>query len=142
MNVDECIKQGLLKRDIPSKEKAAKSLEIAKHKLGVARKLFGFKIFEETITNSYSSMFHASRALLFRDGIKEKSHYAVFVYIKEKYSGKLEMRFINEFNNLRTERNEISYGLEKSNISAEEAKEVLKTAEEFIGAVEKLILPV
>ncbi|MBU4491476.1 MAG: HEPN domain-containing protein [Euryarchaeota archaeon] len=35
--------------------------------------------------SSYSAMFHAARAILFKDGIKERSHECIPVYLKEKY---------------------------------------------------------
>ncbi len=33
----------------------------------------------------YNAFFHTARALLFRDGIKERSHFCVARYIEEKY---------------------------------------------------------
>ncbi|MFH1182101.1 MAG: HEPN domain-containing protein [Candidatus Woesearchaeota archaeon] len=139
MNLEDCFEQGLLKKELPDTEKVKKSVETASRKLGLAKRLFELKIFEETILNAYSAMFHAARALLFRDGIREKSHYALFLYVKEKYSDKLERRFINELNTLRIERHEISYGLEKPEISEAEAGEVIKVAEHFISAVKKIL---
>jgi len=139
MNIEECFEKGLLKKEKPDIEKSHKSIEIAKHKLGIAKKLFGLSIFEETITNSYSVMFHSARSLLFKEGIKEKSHYGLFVYLKENYSDKLEKRFINELNALRLERHEINYGLEKPEIKVSEAEQVIKIAEDFISAVEKIL---
>jgi uncharacterized protein (UPF0332 family) len=139
MNVQDCFEKGLLKKEKPDIEKSKKSIEVAKYKLSLAKRLFDLKIFEETVTNSYSAMFHAGRALLFKNGVKEKSHYALFLYIKEKYSNKLERRFINELNALRLERHEISYGLEKLEIKEVEAEEVIKIAEDFIFAVEKIV---
>jgi len=32
-------------------------------------------------------MLHSPRALLFRDGVKERGHLCVVVYLKEKYGG-------------------------------------------------------
>ena len=132
MNVKECFEKGLLKLDKIDLEKAKKSLEIAKHKLEIAKKVFDIELYEETITNSYSSMFHAARALLFKDGIKEKSHYGLFVYIQEKYKDKIEPRFINELNSLRLERHELLYGLEKSNINEIEAEDIIGIVGNFI----------
>lgn len=139
MNVQDCFEKELLKKDRPDLVKTKKSLEIAKYKLGRAEKLFSLKIFEEAVTNSYAAMFHSARALLFKDGIKEKSHFALFVYVKEKYSDKLEKRFINELNSLRLERHEINYGLEKIEIEKEEAEDMIKVTKDFIFAVKKII---
>ena len=137
--MQDCFEKGLLKKETADIEKSKKSINTAKYKLNLAKRLFELKIFEETITNSYSAMFHAARALLFMDGIKEKSHYALFLYIKEKYSDKLERRFINELNTLRLESHEINYGLEKSEIKEDDAGDVTKIANDFISAVEKII---
>jgi len=139
MDIEECLEKGLLKEDKEDIEKAKKSIEIAKHKLSIAKRTFDVKIFEESIINAYAAMFHAGRALLFKDGFKEKSHYGLFVYIKEKYNDKLEPRFINELNALRLERHELLYGLEKQEIKEVEAEDVMKLAEDFIKAVRGLI---
>ncbi len=138
MNVKECFEKGLLKKDIASKEKAIKSIEKAKHKLGIAKRTFDVKIYEETIVNGYAAMFHAGRALLFKDGVKEKSHYGLYVYIRERYKDKLEHRFINELNALRLERHDLLYGLEKIEVKEVEAEDIVKIAGDFIKAVEGL----
>ncbi len=139
MNIEECFRKELLKKDAPSKEKCKKSIQSAEHKLSIAKRTFDAKIFEETIVNGYASMFHASRALLFLDGIKERSHYGLYVYVKEAYKDKLEPKFIIELNALRLERHELLYGLEKVEISEVEAEDILKIAEDFIKAIEKLV---
>ena len=139
MDIEECLEKGLLKEDKKDIEKAKKSIEIAKHKLSIAKRTFDVKIFEESIINAYAAMFHAGRALLFKDGFKERSHYGLFVYIKEKYNDKLEPRFINELNALRLERHELLYGLEKQEIKEVEAEDVMKIAEDFIKAINGLI---
>ena len=139
MNVEECLLEGLLKEDTPSQEKAERSIAMAGTKLELAKREKTAGIFESAIIAAYSSMFHAARSLLFRDGYKEKSHYGLFVYTKEKYSGKLEPRFINELNNLRLERHNLLYGLEKPDVQEIEAGTTVKIASEFLEAICKLI---
>lgn len=139
MDVHDCYDKGLLKKGIPDMEISRKSISIALKKLKRAKKLIKLKVYEETITNSYSAMFHASRALLFKDGVREKSHYGLFLYIKENYSDKLEKRFINELNALRMERHEINYGLDEPEIEEEDARHAVKTAEDFLGTINKMI---
>lgn len=139
MLLDECRMKGLIRKEIPNIEKARKSIDVAKRKLALAERLLGLGIFEEVATNSYAVMFHAARALLFKDGFIEKSHYALFIYIKERYSDRLEPRFINEFNALRIERHAINYGLEESDVGKDEAGQVVKIASQFLSAVGKMI---
>ena len=85
MNVDECFDKGLLKRDKPDKDKAIRSIEMAAFKLDKARNLFDKEVFDMALINAYISMFHAGRALLFKDGVREKSHYGLYIYLSEKY---------------------------------------------------------
>jgi len=112
MNIDECIAKGLLKRDKPDIEKAKKSIETAKYKLEIAKREFDAGIYEGAIISAYNAMFHAARALLYKDGFKERSHYALFIYISEKYGDKLEKRFIHELETLRIERHEMRFQLQ------------------------------
>ncbi|MFH1072302.1 MAG: HEPN domain-containing protein [Nanoarchaeota archaeon] len=139
MDVQECFDKGFLRKEPPDKRKVDKSIEVALYKLGRARTLFGLGMFEETVLNGYAALFHAGRAILFRDGIREKSHYALFVYLKERYSEKLERRFLNELNSFRLERHDISYSLEKPEVTKEEAEHVIAVAKDFIAAVKKIL---
>ena len=68
-----------------------------------------------------------------------KSHYAVYIYIQERYAGVLERRFITELNALRIERHQVNYGLELVSINNEEARTIITIAHEFIQAVEKIL---
>ncbi|MBS3167103.1 HEPN domain-containing protein [Candidatus Woesearchaeota archaeon] len=116
------------------------SLAIAKEKIKKANKLFELEMMEDAVSNAYSAMFHSSRAILFKDGFKERSHYAILVYIKEAYSNKIEMKFINELNILRLERHEINYGLEKKDYAKNEVERTIKLVSEFLIVAEKLIV--
>ncbi len=139
MNIEECFAKGLLRKEMPDREKSKKSLIISERKLAKAEKLQALGIFEDALVNCYASMFHAGRAILFRDGIREKSHFGVWVYLNEKYSSMLERRFLNELNALRLERHEISYGLDEAAITGEASGDALLLAKGFLKAVKKLL---
>ena len=85
MNIQSCLMEGLLKKDQSDIKKAEFSLEMAEHKLEFAEKDFQSESYESAIIGAYASMFHSARALLFKDGYKERSHIALYIYIKEKY---------------------------------------------------------
>ncbi len=138
MNIEECLEKGLLKHDRRDSEKVKKSIQIAEIKLKKAISLLKLKILDMAELNAYSAMFHASRALLFRDGYKEKSHYAIYVYLKEKYSSKIEPKFLNELNILRLERHGIFYGFEEPELKGEDIKKTILIAEEFIKKIEDI----
>ena len=139
MDIRECLGQGLLKKDQPSSEKASRSLEVAAEKLEKAEQLLSLKVMDMALVNAYSAMFHTSRALLFRDGYKERSHYALYIYLKEKYADKIELKFLNELNVLRLERHEIFYGLEAVEPKEREVKQTIKLAKEFIARIKNLL---
>lgn len=141
MNVDECLEKGLLKKENADLGKARSSLKMGRHKLEIARKEQGHGIYESALINAYTCMFHCARALLYKDGYKERSHYAVWVYLNEKYSGKLERKYLGEFEGLRVARHGLMYGLEEEDGEecAQKAKEAIETAQGFMDAVERII---
>jgi len=86
----------------------------------------------------YTAMFHAARALLYKDGIQEKSHLCVVIYLREKYSDKFPISLINSFDNFRIERHETLYGLEFTP-TEEDAELAIEDAKKFINVVKKII---
>ncbi len=135
-NIEDCFKFRLLRKIKPDKEKTKRSLEIAKQRLKNVGQAIRLKIFEYAILESYMAMFHASRALLYKDGIQEKSHYAIFIYLREKYSDKIPSHIINFLNIHRTERHEAMYGLEYKP-EKEDALTALEDAKIFVKEIEK-----
>ena len=89
-SLDECFERRNLKKANPSTAKAKASLAIAENNLRDARIHRDNSMYNWALIASYASMFHSGRALLFRDGIKEKSHFCLALYVKEKYKGTIE----------------------------------------------------
>lgn len=143
MNLAECIEKGLIRKIQPSSEKALNSIELAKHKLELAQSEFDAGIYEGALISAYSIMFHAARTLLFKDGYKESSHYALYIFIKEKYGAKIEMHYINELNTLRLTRHAVLYGnpddITPREVQEVEAENAIKTASGFLETVKKLL---
>lgn len=139
MRADDCFKKRLLRRTKPDLLKVTKALEMAELKNERARELFESDFFEESIVSSYTSMFQAARALLFKDGVVEKSHACVIAYLREHYSSKLGQNMINWLDTYRLERHESFYGLEKSTIDEDEAKDALGKSEKFLETVQQIL---
>jgi len=120
-DIDRCIKLGLLKRIPPSKEKAEGSMKNAENWLREAKNNLQNLTFRSCILTSYLAMFHAARAILFIDGFREKSHFAVARYLEDKYAttGLLEKEWIDILDFYRETRHEdqysISFLLQKKN---------------------------
>jgi uncharacterized protein (UPF0332 family) len=136
----ECIEKRLLRKTFPDKKKAGIALEIAEQRFLDAEISFDSEIYSATILLSYAAMFHASRALLFKDGYTEKSHYCLSEFIKENYikKGLISQKFSFLLNNAREERHEVLYGLEKKE-TKEDAQTTLSTAKEYLKEIKKLI---
>ena len=69
-------------------------------------------MFEVCIIYSYTSMFHSTIALIYKDGIQEKSYICVVIYLRGKYPHKIPPYLIQSLDNLRRERHENLYALE------------------------------
>ena len=138
-SIDECIKKRLLRKITPNIEKSKSSIKISESKIESAKELFNSDFFNESVIASYTSIFHSCRALLFRDGIQEKSHYATYIYIKEKYKNKIPKELINTFYHYQLERHNILYGLEKTNLSKEESEEAILSSEDFLIKVKSIL---
>ena len=137
-NIEDCFKFRLLRKIAPDEEKTKKSLEISKQRLNEAERAIDLKIFQYAILESYMSMFHAARALLYKDGIQEKSHFAIFIYLKEKYSDIIPLHILNFLNVHRIERHEAMYGLEYKP-EEQDALVALEDAKAFVKEVEKYV---
>jgi uncharacterized protein (UPF0332 family) len=102
----------MLRKVEPSRTKSEQSLLQARDWLSEAEKNLEAEALRSAISSAYLAVFHSARALLFRDGVREKSHYCIGLYL-QKYvvEGTLE----------------------------EEVQEGIDLAERFIERMEKLL---
>ena len=139
--IEDCFRFRLLRNIKPDSEKAKKSIELAERDIREAKKAFDVEkdfLYKFVIMYSYLSMFHSARAVLYKDGIQEKSHYAIFIYLKEKYSSVVPLAVLNLLNIHRIERHEAMYGLEYEP-DREETSRALKDAIVFVEEMKKRI---
>lgn len=136
----DCFEKGLLKKDIPSPELARKSLKQAEFFLKEAFDMIELEKKELAVISLYNSFFHVARALLFRDGIKERSHFCVARYIESEYTKKdlLNPLFLNAFETLMNQRKTIQYSTEKTIID-ENLSEFYNICEKFMLVVEGMV---
>lgn len=132
MKMAECFQNGLLKRTSPDMENALRSLELSRSNIEDAVENMSIHRYRVVAISSYSSMFHAARAILFRDGIKERSHECIPVYLKEKYP-ELET-LANILDSYRRFRHDAIYGLDFA-IDGKETKAALNSAKEFLEKI-------
>lgn len=140
MNLDDCLQKRLIRQERPDREKALISIKISEKKLDKAKESYEYSIFDAAVILAYTSMFHAARAVLFRDGFVEKSHKCVVLYLYEKYAkaGKLEQKYVNILDEMRAERHETIYGLDFE-ASASDADIAIRQAEEFLKRIKEML---
>jgi len=101
-----------------SKDMILKEIEAAQTDLQDAQDSLQCNKFKWATIQSYYSMFHSARALLFSKGYREKSHYALLLAIRELFFNELENSLINQFEQGMGLRQEADYGLKFSEIGA------------------------
>jgi uncharacterized protein (UPF0332 family) len=138
-DIDYLFEKKLLRKIPLDIEKVNSSIKIAEMKLTEAKNLFNAEFFSNALLSAYTSMFHASRALLYKEGVQEKSHYAVYMYIKEIFSDEIPKSLINSFNNYREMRHNVLYG-EEAEVEKEDAENSILDAEDFLEEVKKILL--
>ncbi len=136
MKLAECFQKGLLKRASPDMGNADRSLKLSMNNIEDAVENLSIHRYRVVAILSYTAMFHAARAILFRDGIKERSHECIPVYLKEKYP-ELET-LANILDSYRRFRHDAIYGLDFV-MDEEEARASLDSAKEFLEKIKFFI---
>ena len=136
MKVEECFKEGLLRKVEPSADKVKRSLGASKGYIENAKDNLKMKNYGLVIFCAYTSMFHSARAILFRDGVKERSHICIVSYLQEKYP---EIKNLaNMLDSYRKSRHTSLYSLDYL-IDEKDAKEAIKDAEIFMKNIREIV---
>lgn len=136
MNMEDCFREGLLKRIEPSIEKAIRSIEVAEDYIKMAKDNIAIENYSLVIFCSYTAMFHSARALLYREGVKERSHLCIGIYIRKKHPQYKELA--NIFDSYRKSRHTTLYSLEYL-IIKEDAEKAIRDAEYFLKIVKRIL---
>src|SRR3989338_126651 len=98
MDIQECLREGFLRKVAADKKLVEKEMKEALYDFSKAEEALGSKDFKWAIVKSYYSMFHAARAVLFSLGYREKRHFAVQVVLEDLVKkGKLESIYLEYF---------------------------------------------
>jgi uncharacterized protein (UPF0332 family) len=136
----DCMDQGLIRRIPPSEEKATGSISAADRWLDEAEKGIYSEAYGSSVIASYMAMFHSSRAILLRDGYREKSHYCIARYLEEKYAkkGLIEKKWIDLLDHSRELRHESQYDVSFF-ATREDAESAAQSAKIFVERIKALI---
>lgn len=137
--MEDCFRKGLLRRVEPSLTKSKYSITEAREWLSEAMKNKASEAYKSAISSLYLAIFHSARAVLFRDGVREKSHYCVGVYL-EKYvdEGVLEEDWVLIFDRIRSIRHTDQYSFQ-THPSKEEVDSGIDIAGKFVDRMEKVL---
>ena len=133
---ERCIKERRLVKIKPLKEIIQKEIESAEYDLERARNSLDEGDFKWAAVQSYYSMFHAGKALVLKEGYREKSHFCLLIALRKLCfdEHKLDAEMIENLELCMNLRHEADYGLTCHQESAETA---LKYAEVFLNSALK-----
>jgi len=127
-------KEGLLRKSKVGKEEIESSIKLAEDFLKKAKGNLEIGYFDVAFILAYNSMFHSARALLFSFGIKERSHFAMINFLKEKLKEDKEIsRFLTILESYRITRHGVQYRGDLC--SKTDAEEAIADATEFLRVV-------
>jgi uncharacterized protein (UPF0332 family) len=136
--LDECYERGLLRKVPASHDKAMQSLARAREWVTEAGCDCDAGSLRSALMAAYMGYFHAARAVLFRDGVREKSHYCIGVYLESyRESGLLEEEWVLHFDHIRGMRQNDQYSLD-ARPTVKEVRQVVADALTFIERMERL----
>ena len=137
--LNECFRRSLLRKVKPSKIKSRQSLQQADKWVKESHKNLSSGAYSSAQLSIYLIIFHAARAVLFRDGVREKSHYCIGIYLESYHKeGFLEEDWILLFDRMRSERHSRQYSFQAEPIP-DEIKSGIKSAEDFSQRIKKLL---
>lgn len=137
MDITECLAKRFLIKTKPAKDLIEKEFSEAEYDLEKAEKTFDDEDYKWAIIKSYYCIFHAARAVLFKLGLREKKHFAIGVVLESlNKDGKLESKYVNEFNAAVSSREDADYHYA---YSKEIAEYNLKIAHDFLEKMKVLI---
>jgi uncharacterized protein (UPF0332 family) len=138
MDIEKLFRDRKLRKISVDREKVTSSLNVAGGSLEEAEKLFASDFHKQAVLAAYTSMFHAARAILYQDGIQEKSHYAVYIYLRERKK-EIPEKLVESFLSHQNERKELLYGFDAS-VSKDDVERAILDAQDFLSLIRSKVL--
>src|SRR3989304_9804459 len=130
------VEEGRLTRIGIDRELILKEVEGAASDLDEARDSLSRKKFKWTTVQGYYSMFHSARALIYSKGLREKSHYALLVALRELFKNELTSEILQDFDEAMNLREEADYGLV---FSEEASTRIVTNATKFLERTKEIL---
>lgn len=137
MDIQDCLRERFLIKIEPASDLIQKELNESDYDFEKSQNALEEEDWKWAIVKAYYGMFHAARAVLFKLGLQEKKHFAIGVVLDDlNKKGKLEIRYVNNFNAALSSREDADYHYA---YSEESARHSLEIAEDFIERMKKMI---
>ncbi len=134
----KCLERNKIKNFAPGVKLAKKELKLAQEDLKISLKSLAEGNYRWSIVQSYYSMFHSARALLYSKKYREKSHYCLIEAIRTLFceTGKLDVSLVESLLEAKNLREAADYYGDFSKINGEK---LVKKAREFFKTVEEIL---
>ena len=137
--LEKCFANKSLIKTTAEPQLAKKSLKRAHSVLKEVPKALSIDLLELAEQRLYQAVFHAVKALLYNDGIKERSHYCVSLYFKEKYQKLTSEELLTLLDRLRDVRHESQYGLEAPELDKSQIESWFQEALVLFKDIQKIL---
>ena len=141
MSLERLLSEGKIEAIEENEELIKKALGRAENDLKSAKIQFDNEGYDWALAIAYNAMLQCGRALMFSRGYRPKGEYkhvAVIEFVHSEFGNDFSSRLIKLFDSFRKKRNKIVYE-EIDIVSADEAEESIKFAEEFIKKVKSIL---
>ena len=138
LNFEDCLKKGKIREFSRGKVLVKKELESAMFDLQVAEESLRGKNYKWATIQTYYSMFHSARALLYIKNYREKSHYCLIEALRALYveKGLVGYWLIEALQKAKTLREGADY---YSEFSEDGAKNLIEKSKEFIAKTKEIL---
>jgi uncharacterized protein (UPF0332 family) len=137
MRLKECFEKGLLRRVPKNPDIINKTIEMAENDSVEAQNTYSSGSYVWAAVQAYTSMLNCARAILFFDGIKEKSHFCTVEYLRANYSGEYG-DLIDKLDILRRERHLSLYD-SREHVTSEKVRERIEWCRQFLKKTKELL---
>lgn len=125
---NDCLANGRVRMSKETIGLVLKELRISEEDLNEARDGLKNSRWKWSTIQAYYSMFHSARALIYKKGYREKSHFCLKVTLEYLYAGNVSQYLVDDFQTAKIMRENADYEEHFSDIGA---KKIVKSAEEF-----------
>lgn len=120
------------------KKLAEKELRLAAEDWKISLESLEAKRYKWSIVQSYYSMFHSARALIYSENYREKSHFCLIEAVRTLFveTGKLDVRLVESLLEAKNLREAADYYGDFSELNC---RKLIKKAEEFLKTAKTVI---